>query len=383
MANKRTGAFGSYYGSYYSESVYLTQSEMEANAKYICLFFLSKGWTKNAIAGILGNMQQESTLNPGCWQSHKIGNTSGGYGLVQWTPASNYINWCGSKDPSEIDNNLARIIYELENGLQYYKTDSYPETFREFTQSTKSIEYLVTAFLKNYERAGAEELSKRISYGEKWYSFIANIEAETDYTPRTDSNGIEGDFHYYSKNPFYTAGYGLPNCTCYAYGRFWEIADPEDKAINKPTLSLGNAGQWYGHTSDGYERGKTPKLGAVICWNNPGEAGHVAIVEEILSNGDIVTSNSAWNSTFFYMKTYSKAAGYNFSTYEFQGFIYNPFVSTGGGTTPDPDPDPPDEPDPPGEPDWSWVTGRKKGFNWVLFNQQKRRMRNAIHKRRF
>lgn len=37
------------------------------------------------------------------------------------------------------------------------------------------------------------------------------------YTPRLTSDGIVDNFHWYSDNPFYQSGYGMPNCTCYAY----------------------------------------------------------------------------------------------------------------------------------------------------------------------
>ena len=76
-----------------SNNKYLSQGEMESNAKEIYTYLSDKGWTLNAISGLLGNMQRESTINPGLWQSLKEGNYSGGYGLVQWTPATKYTNW--------------------------------------------------------------------------------------------------------------------------------------------------------------------------------------------------------------------------------------------------------------------------------------------------
>ena len=70
---------------------------------------------------MLGNMQRESTINPGLWQNMDEGNTSLGLGLVQWTPATNLINWCNNfgLDYLDIESQCSRIIYELENGLQY------------------------------------------------------------------------------------------------------------------------------------------------------------------------------------------------------------------------------------------------------------------------
>ena len=158
------------------------------------------------------------------------------------------------------------------------------------------------------------------------------------YNPRLDSSGMNGSPYWYSRNPFYLAGFGLPNCTCYAWGRFWEIADPNHQYLNRPTLSTSDAENWYNFTADGYERGSTPQLGAVACWaDGPfSGAGHVAIVEQINSDNSIVTSNSAYGGQYFYTQTlqppfYLPAAGY-----VFQGFIYNPYANAGGGPAPYP-----------------------------------------------
>lgn len=150
------------------------------------------------------------------------------------------------------------------------------------------------------------------------------------FEPRLTDTGIMGSPYYYSMNPFYLAGYGPPNCTWYAWGRFWEESD-DGSYSNPPTLSTGNAEDWYGYTADGYNRGSTPQLGAVICFADgpfSGE-GHVAIVEEIHPDGSITVSDSAYGvgGWFFdthrwYPPNYLPAAGYIF-----QGFIYNPNAS--------------------------------------------------------
>lgn len=116
----------------------------------------------------------------------------------------------------------------------------------------------------------------------------------------------------------------LPNCVGYAWGRWYELLS------SRPRLCQGNAEMWYGYTCDGYKRSNFPALGAVICWkkgivgNEADGAGHVAVVERIEANGDIVTSNSAYGGTKFYTKIYRKSDGYDFGAYEFQGFILLP-----------------------------------------------------------
>lgn len=114
----------------------------------------------------------------------------------------------------------------------------------------------------------------------------------------------------------------LPNCTGYAWGRFYEILG------SKPKLSRRNAELWYGYTADGYKRGKTPKLGAVVCWakgkvgNSKDGAGHVAIVEKIYKDGSFLVSQSGYGSKRFWTSKIPKS-GY-LKGYTFLGFIYNP-----------------------------------------------------------
>lgn len=122
----------------------------------------------------------------------------------------------------------------------------------------------------------------------------------------------------------------LPNCVGYAYGRFMEVLGE-----SKCKLSTGNAGTWYMNTGDGYERGQTPRVGAVMCWSKPGHAGHVAIVEEVRSDGSILTSESGWGFPWgerFWTMERTNANGIWGAQppYQFQGFIYNPNVADDG-----------------------------------------------------
>ena len=144
----------------------------------------------------------------------------------------------------------------------------------------------------------------------------------------------------------------LPNCTGYAYGRFMEC----QPNVTTCKLSRANAEEWYGHTSDGYTRGSTPKLGAVICWHSSKSGGHVAIVEEIYDNGDIMTSNSAYGGSRYYNKKIKASNNYYMgSAYTFQGFIYNPTEFS----------------EEPPEPSFTEET-KRKSFPWALYSQKLR-----------
>ena len=141
------------------------------------------------------------------------------------------------------------------------------------------------------------------------------------YTARLSAPSKSSKY-FYSDNIFYQCGYGMPNCTAYAWGRAYELMGV------KPKLCTQNAENWWGF-NDGYERSQTPRVGSVICWrkgraNHAADgAGHVAIVEQVLADGSIVTSNSNWKGTNFYTKTFKPPYSLG-GTYVFQGFIYLP-----------------------------------------------------------
>lgn len=124
----------------------------------------------------------------------------------------------------------------------------------------------------------------------------------------------------------------LPNCVGYAWGRWRELLGAHHK------LSRGNAENWYLNAGDGYKRGRTPKVGAVICWAKgvagygADGAGHVAIVERVNADGSIVISQSGYGYKRFWTQTLK--APYNIgSGYTFQGFIYLP-IEFDTNTTP-------------------------------------------------
>ncbi len=180
MSIARTGTFGAYYGNTYDTSNALTTSEMQVNATYIYAYLTNKGWSINSIAAILGNMQAESSINPGRWQSDRVGGESSGhgYGLCQWTPYTKYTEWV-SGDPSTMDNNLSRIIYEVENSLQWYGTGNYAGmSFSDFSKSTESVSFLAIGFLLCYERPADQSSSVqeyRASLANAWYEYLTGV----------------------------------------------------------------------------------------------------------------------------------------------------------------------------------------------------------------
>ena len=169
---------GSSGGTTYSGNRYLTSAEMHTNAQYILNYLRSRGWSKNAVCGMLGNMQVESTINPGIWEGLNSGATNKGYGLVQWTPSTKWSNWANSRGYAmdSMDGQLQRIIFEVTatgSDAQWFKTTAYPITFSQFTTSTNSAYNLACAFVRNYERPASLNEATRGNNATNWYNTLS------------------------------------------------------------------------------------------------------------------------------------------------------------------------------------------------------------------
>ena len=120
----------------------------------------------------------------------------------------------------------------------------------------------------------------------------------------------------------------LSNCVGYAWGRVAELEDDPKCTIGVPSARLKagthnptSAYAWMNYTN-GRKTGKTPKLGAVCVWKSTVKSnyGHVAVVEEIYSDGSWLSSESAYGGTTFSNRKYNKNCFR--ANYKFLGFIY-------------------------------------------------------------
>ena len=154
---------------------YLTLAEMQNNAQIIQAYGLSEGWSPNAICAILGNMQTESSINPGIWENLTPG--AGGYGLVQWTPYTKYANWAGAGWQNNGTRELERISYEAANNMQwFYNSDlgmDPPYDFESFLyDAATDLTTMTNYFLWFYEHPGNPIQPQRAVNAQYWYDFL-------------------------------------------------------------------------------------------------------------------------------------------------------------------------------------------------------------------
>lgn len=149
---------------------YLTNEHRDYNALRIAAYFKRKGWTNNAIAGILGNMWVESSINPWLYQGRPDPppeppeNWVEGFGLTQWTnsgtpptPPHKFIGWALENDYDWRSGWIQcfRISWEQINEKQWIVTSS-GLSFTEWSRSTQTPEYLTKVFKNSYERGGVD-----------------------------------------------------------------------------------------------------------------------------------------------------------------------------------------------------------------------------------
>lgn len=123
----------------------------------------------------------------------------------------------------------------------------------------------------------------------------------------------------------------LSNCVGWACSRFNEIYNSLSgyDGMKYPQLCCNAEDFWEVAATLGLQRGQTPKPGAIMCWEGIGSlAGHVAIVEKVVNQTQVYTSESGWQSAYFWNSTRYFGDG-NWGcngNYRFRGFIYNPAV---------------------------------------------------------
>lgn len=162
---------------------YLTLQETENNGYIVYPFFISQGWTPQAVCAMLGNMQWESGINPGIWEN--LQPYWRGYGLTQWSYYTKYSNWAIANGyPDWEDNGQAEmecVIYSVtvtdpnDPLFLWSRNDQIgmdpPITFEEFTRSTLDIHTLSDYWCWFYEHPQDPigTLGVRRSYTDAWW----------------------------------------------------------------------------------------------------------------------------------------------------------------------------------------------------------------------
>ena len=179
-----------------SRSGALTQSEMENNANIIINYYRNLGINDRTIAGILGNMQAESSINP---ERNEVGGA--GYGLVQWTPISvlqNHCNTLGLSPYNDGDVQIQVLIAEIQNQAnvaEWYSSQAFISNYYNSGASSDMVGITGSQFLSNemnwnpdklavlfmsaYERPSYDpsinHYQRRMEFALEWFTYMGGI----------------------------------------------------------------------------------------------------------------------------------------------------------------------------------------------------------------
>ena len=209
-------------------------AEQQNNANIIRSFFLNEGWTINAICGMLGCMQGESTINPAFIQAtyrsrlpnsaddlpdvpnsvmknffkeyYQVANRAFGIGLVQWDGYSNVpVSGGGTEQQQKmVAFAIANNIIWYDGWTQCYRIRSEQEydyshqqniffytvrvsgtdyNFDNFPYATDTPEHMAQAFTWGYER-NAGGAGFRPDNARWWYDFFTGPNAPAIIPPQ-------------------------------------------------------------------------------------------------------------------------------------------------------------------------------------------------------
>lgn len=168
----------------YAATSALTTNQMNTNATYIFNYLRNGGFTKNAACAVLGEMQAESGINPGIWEVSNT--TSKGYGLIQWTPATKFLQWAynvgaisaatyttvnnlaQSNPKSLMDIELTFLSWDCGVRGNFSATGGW--TFNSFKNSTNSASSLAIVLGQHYVLSQSGDYSKGAAYATNWYN---------------------------------------------------------------------------------------------------------------------------------------------------------------------------------------------------------------------
>lgn len=329
------------------------------NEQKIWNFLIAHGLTPCGAAGLMGNIYAESGLLPNNLQNTgntKLGMTDAqytvavdcgsytnfakdgyGYGLCQWTYHTRkaallaYAKTAG-KSVGDLEMQLNFLLKEMG--------DSYKAVLAAL-KTTTTVKAASDSVMVNFERPADQSnvaKSKRAAYGQTYYEKFAKEGSTMSFTMRTTKPGA-GNKYYIRKA---SGGYNgaikgsptdsecdvLANCVGYAIGRFNEIGGWGSCKYLSPV----NAENFIQYKGD-LEISQTPQVGACMVWQKGATlsgsdgAGHVAIVEKVVSNTEVYTSESGYGSKAFWNQTRKKGSDGNWgcsASYKFLGFILNP-----------------------------------------------------------
>ena len=156
-------------------------SSSGSQAKLVWDTLLAHGLTPEAAAGILGNLQQESGIDP-----TTIQNGGPGMGLAQWSRGGRWDSGSNSLlsfaavrglDPWNAATQVQFMLWEMEQGWGGFNLDSY----KRMTDIAEATVYFHDVFERSAD-SGVFVNTVRVGYATAWYASLSGTAPDSNIT---------------------------------------------------------------------------------------------------------------------------------------------------------------------------------------------------------
>lgn len=149
------------------ETVEITKEDNRTTEEVVWDYLKAAGYSDIQVAGIIGNLYQESGLNPA-----RVESNGEGIGLVQWSfgRKQSLINYASSKgkDWTDLESQLEFLVSELDS-KQFYQP--YKDTF----MNPYSVNEATEAFCFGFERPNKAKANLSFRQEKAWEAYYRNV----------------------------------------------------------------------------------------------------------------------------------------------------------------------------------------------------------------
>ncbi|HLT60316.1 MAG TPA: phage tail tip lysozyme [Microlunatus sp.] len=143
---------------------------IRANEEIAFHYFVGKGLTPVQAAGVVGNLDQESYMDP---TIHQIGGGPG-RGLAQWSAGGRWDTYPGDNLVEFADNaGVDRYDLQIQLDFVWYELSQFSYYGLAQLQAATTIDAAVIAFQDKYEGCGTCHTDRRIAYAQDAYNRYA------------------------------------------------------------------------------------------------------------------------------------------------------------------------------------------------------------------
>ncbi len=173
------------------EAVGESASALSANDKTAFDYFLGKGLTPVQAAGIVGNLDQESSMNPAAVQPGGPGR-----GIAQWSVGGRWDHDSGDNAVAYAASHGKSVgSFGLQLDFIWFELTTFSSYGLSSLKKATTVSAATLAFMQDFEACGTCLSSQRISYAQSALAAYGNdhVDAGTDAsTPKKDAGKTDG-----------------------------------------------------------------------------------------------------------------------------------------------------------------------------------------------